>query len=62
MLYIDYHFDLNDNIIILDKELRLKSQSNESCWGSLPSSWKEGDMFKLVVGANGHVTLIKVSG
>jgi hypothetical protein len=25
----------------------------------LPEGWKEGDMFKVVIGANGQVTLIK---
>lgn len=60
MLYVDYNFDLNDNIIIFDKELKLKGQSNQNEWGNLPATWREGDMFKLVTGANGNVTLIKV--
>jgi hypothetical protein len=60
MLYVDYNFDLNDNIIIFDKELKLKGQTNQNEWGNLPAAWREGDMFKLVTGANGAVTLIKV--
>ena len=59
MLYVDYNFDLNDNIIIFDKELRLSGQDNNNKWGNLPESWKEGDTFKLVTGANGKVTLLK---
>ncbi len=27
----------------------------------LPEGWKEGDMFKVVIGANGNVTLIRVT-
>ena len=61
MLYVDYNFDLNDNIILFDDELKLKGQSNGNVWGNLPESWKEGDMFKLVTGANGRVTLLKVA-
>jgi hypothetical protein len=61
MLYLDYNFDLNDNIIIFDKELKLSGQANGNTWGNLPSGWKEGDMFQLVTGANGNVTLIKVA-
>ena len=51
MLY-DEKFDINDNIIIFDKELTFKK---------LPSSWKEGDVWKLITGANGQVTLIRES-
>jgi hypothetical protein len=60
MLYVDYNFDLNDNIIIFDRELKLKGQVNSNDWGNLPDGWKEGDLFKLVIGANNTVTLIKV--
>jgi hypothetical protein len=59
MLYVDYNFDLNDNIIIFDAELKLSGQTNGNKWGNLPESWKEGDIFKLVTGANGKVTLIR---
>jgi hypothetical protein len=59
MLYVDYNFDLNDNIIIFDAELKLCGQTNNNNWGNLPESWKEGDTFKLVTGANGKVTLIR---
>ena len=61
MFYVDYRFDLNDNVIVFDDELKLKGQANENGWGNLPAAWKEGDMFKLVTGANGQVTLIRVA-
>jgi len=59
MLYVDYNFDLNDNIIIFDKELKLKGQANQNGWGNLPDAWREGDKFKLITGANGNVTLLR---
>jgi hypothetical protein len=59
MIYIDYNFDLNDNVIIFDQELKLSSQKNGNKWGNLPETWKEGDMFKLVTGANGKVALLR---
>ena len=62
MLYLDYAFDLNDNVIIFDEELKLKGQPNTNGWGNLPDSWREGDTFKLVTGANGRVTLIRMQG
>lgn len=60
MLYLDYGFDLNDNVIIFDEDLKLKGQSNTNGWGNLPEAWREGDTFKLVTGANGRVTLIRM--
>jgi hypothetical protein len=59
MLYVDYNFDLSDNVIIFDSDLKLSGQANGNKWGNLPESWKEGDTFKLVTGANGKVTLIR---
>jgi len=59
MIYIDYNFDLNDNVIIFDEELKLSGQTNGNKWGNLPETWKEGDMFKLVTGANGKVSLVR---
>jgi len=59
MIYIDYNFDLNDNVIIFDEELKLSGQTNGNKWGNLPETWKEGDMFKLVTGANGKVSLLR---
>jgi len=38
--------EIAPNIIILEER-------------KLPEGWKEGDMFKVVIGANGQVTLIK---
>lgn len=61
MLYVDYNFDLNDNIIIFDKDLRLTTQTNEKKWGNLPEAWKEGDTFKLITGVNGEVCLMRQS-
>jgi hypothetical protein len=43
--------EIGPSIIILDKEVTLSS---------LPG-WVEGDMFKLIIGANGNVTFIKVT-
>jgi hypothetical protein len=59
MLYLDYNFDLSDNMIIFDKELKLKTQVKDNPWGSLPDVWKENDTFRLVVGANGSVVLLR---
>ena len=59
MIYVDYNFDLNDNIIIFDEELKLRGQTNGNNWGNLPDTWKEGDTFKLVTGANGRVTQLR---
>ena len=40
--------EIAPNIIILEER-------------KLPEGWKEGDMFKVVIGANGNVTLIRVT-
>jgi hypothetical protein len=61
MLYVDYNFDLNDNSILLDSELKLKSQDNQNAWGNLPDTWQEGDIFKLMTSVNGRVSLIRVN-
>ena len=45
---------------MFDEELKLCGQENGNSWGNLPQTWKEGDTFKLVTGANGRVTLLKV--
>lgn len=50
MLYVDYNFDIAQNIMMFDEELTLDK---------LPG-WKEGDEFKLIIGATGRVTLIKI--
>ena len=60
MLYVDYTFDLNDNLIVFDNELKLKGQTNSNGWGNLPEGWKEGDMWQLIIGANGQVSLVKM--
>lgn len=63
MLYIDYHFDLSDGYILFDEELHLASQEKkpDQIWGTLPAGWKDGDMFKLQVSANGRVMLVKAT-
>lgn len=38
--------EFSPNIIILEQK-------------ELPEGWKQGDMFKVIIGANGQVTLIK---
>lgn len=60
MLYIDYNFDLGDGYIKFDEELHLASQEKkpDQVWGTLPPSWKEGDVFKLKL-VNGNVVLVK---
>jgi hypothetical protein len=58
MLYVDYRFDLNDDVIILDEELKLKGQANENGWGNLPETWKEGDTFVVRV-VNDKVMFVK---
>ncbi len=40
--------EIAPNIIILEER-------------KLPEGWKEGDMFKVVIGVNGNVTLIRVT-
>jgi len=55
MIYKDHVFDLHNNIIVFDERLKLSSRN-----GTLPESWKEGDTFKLVTGANGCISLIRV--
>jgi hypothetical protein len=40
--------EIAPNIIILDER-------------KLPEGWKEGDMFKVMIGANGNITLIRVT-
>lgn len=63
MLYIDYDFDLSDAGIWFDKELHLAAQEKkpDQVWGKLPPSWREGDMFKLMINGSGQVTLVKAT-
>jgi hypothetical protein len=60
MLYLDYTFDLNDNMILFDKELKLHGHTNENNWGNLPESWREGDLWRLMLDANGKVCMMRV--
>jgi hypothetical protein len=57
MLYVDYNFDLSENGIILDEDLKLSSQDKQKPWGNLPSNWKDGDLFMLKVRPNGRIVL-----
>ena len=57
MLFVDYNFDLSENVIIFDNDLKLKSQQNGNEWGNLPSTWKDGDLFMLKTGDDGRVFL-----
>ncbi len=59
MMYVDYVFDIEENYIGLDSDLKLNGQNNENGWGNLPKSWKVGDTFKLVVTESGKVFLQK---
>jgi hypothetical protein len=60
MLYVDYYFDLNDNMILFDKELKLHGHDNENSWGNLPEGWKEGDLWRLMLDANGKVCMMRI--
>jgi hypothetical protein len=57
MLYVDYNFDIHENGIMFDKELKLCSQENGNKWGNLPENWKDGDLFMLKVSPQGKVVL-----
>lgn len=63
MLYVDYVFDITDVGIAFDNELHLASQEPkpDQIWGTLPASWKEGDMFKLLLTNDGRVVLRKAT-
>ena len=61
MGYVDYHFDLDDDIILLDEELKLAGTENTKGWGDLPKSWKPNDMWKLIVNDTGRVCLTRVN-
>jgi hypothetical protein len=57
MLYVDYTFDMHENGIMFDEELKLKTQPNTNGWGNLPTNWKDGDLFMLKVTPQGKVVL-----
>jgi hypothetical protein len=59
MMYVDYNLDIGENALILDKDLKLKEQSNENGYGNLPESWKQGDLFEIKIGPTGRVTFVK---
>jgi len=57
MLYVDYTFDIHENGIMFDEELKIKGQPNTNNWGTLPSNWKDGDLFMLKVNSQGRIVL-----
>lgn len=59
MMYVDYVFDIGENYIGFDNDLKLANQPKEHGWGNLPNSWKVGDTFQLVVSETGKVFLQK---
>lgn len=60
MIYLDYIWELSDNAIVFDDELRLKViNADNSYSGKLPVGWKEGDTFILAIKSNGRVILKK---
>jgi hypothetical protein len=44
MLYVDYNFDLENNTIILDSDMRLEGYELPGVGGRLPEKWKDGDL------------------
>jgi hypothetical protein len=58
-MYVDYNLDIVENALILDKDLKLKEQSNENGYGNLPESWKQGDLFEIKIGPTGRVAFVK---
>jgi hypothetical protein len=60
MLYVDYNFDLNENMILFDEDLKLCGHNNGNSWGNLPETWKEGDLWRIMINANGKDCMMKV--
>jgi hypothetical protein len=58
-MYVDYTLDIGEKALILDRDLKLKDQSNENVYGNLPASWKQGDLFEIKVGPTGRVSFVK---
>ena len=58
MLYLGYDLMIENNCIILDKELTIKVNQNDNDIQKL-LPWKEGDNFKLLV-VNGRTVLKKI--
>lgn len=50
MLFVDYSFEVAPNMFRFDKEIKFKDLEG----------WKDGDIFKVMTDANGHVILLKV--
>ena len=60
MLYLGYDLMIENNCIILDKELTIKvNQNDNEIQKLLP--WKEGDNFELLV-VNGRTVIKKIEG
>ena len=60
MLYVDYNFDLENNTIMFDKEMRLEGYELPGVGGRLPEKWKDGDLWMMKVVPDGRVVLQKV--
>jgi hypothetical protein len=58
-MYVDYVLDIGENALILDRDLKLKEQTNENVYGNLPASWKQGDLFEIKIGSTGRVCFVK---
>ena len=57
MLYVDYNFDLENNTIIFDADMRLEGYTLPAIGGRLPEKWKDGDLWMVKVAADGRVIL-----
>jgi hypothetical protein len=57
MLYVDYNFDLENNTIMLDSDMRLEGYELPGAGGRLPEKWKDGDLWMMKVSPDGRVVL-----
>ena len=60
MLYLGYNLEISNNSIVLDKELTIRANQNDSDIQKL-LPWKEGDRFELMV-IMGNTVLKKIEG
>jgi hypothetical protein len=59
MLYLDYNFDLNNDSIMFDPDMRLEGHELPAVGGRLPAKWKEGDLWMMKTAENGRVILYR---
>ena len=57
MLYVDYNFDLENNTIIFDADMRLEGYTLPAIGGRLPEKLKDGDLWMMKIAADGRVIL-----